>query len=210
MKKSMLFAILALVVYMISTVLLGVFAKPLNLIHDEEKTNFAINEKFHHVSITALTEGYCQMNIVETGKQELSFGKMNSEGKKPDYFVKNDTLYVKVVTVDVQNYNYIDISTGVLSSITVKGDENLNINTEMNGSVKEFLLSGSMALSFSSSRIDTLNIQLDNGTRISVDTCHINQMNLFHKKGAMINFNINRSPLPDIRQWDREMIIDTL
>ncbi|MEI6851847.1 MAG: hypothetical protein WCL06_03350 [Bacteroidota bacterium] len=210
MKKSMLFAILALVVYMISTVLLGVFAKPLNLIHDEEKTNFTINEKFHHVNITARVEGYCQLSITEGGKQELSFGKMNSEGKKPDYYVKNDTLYVKVMATDAQNYNYIDIASGVLSSVTVRGDEDLYLNTEMNGSVKEFLLSGPMSLSLTGSRIDTLNIHADNKTRITVDTCQINQMNLFHKKGAVINFNISRSPLPDIRQWEKAIVQDTL
>jgi hypothetical protein len=162
------------------------------------------------VSITAHVVGYCQLNIVEGDKQELSFGKMNGESKKPDYYVKNDTLYVKVMAVDAQNYNYIDISTRILRSITVKGDENLNINTEMNGSMKEFLLTGPMALSFNSSRIDTLNIHMDSKTRISVDTCQINQMNLFHKKDAVINFNINRSPLPDIRQFEKDIVPDSL
>ncbi len=210
MKKSILFAGMAMLVYLISTSLIGVWAKQLHLIHDDEKTSIPFTEKFHHVSISANVEGYCQLNIKEGNHPELSFGKSSNDGKKPEFYIKNDTLYLNLVGRDIKSYNYLDIKTGPLSSITAVGNKNLILYVEMDGSQKELILSGPLSLSVGSSRIDTLNIHSENKTQISIDTSNIKQLNLFHKKGEVIDFNIGRTPMPEIRQFDKALVPDSL
>jgi hypothetical protein len=206
MKKSILFACLALLVYLISTILLGVWAKQLNLIQDDTQTSFPIKEKFHHLNIAINTEGYAHLNITEGSDQNISFKNLPGGKDKPEYKVVDDTLYVKMNTLDQKGYYTIIINAVSLRSVLVRCKENLNVAMEMNGSVKNVILGSGVDVNFNSCGIDTLNIQTGAFGHISIDTCRINMLNFYQQKGQQFNFSINRSPMPEINQFDERII----
>ena len=202
MKKSMIFALLAMLVYLLTNILMGVFARQLGLIDDEKQSSFVIKEKFHHLNVNIEINGYCQLNITEGFSPTLSFEGISGSKIKEEHFVKNDTLYFSVVDTADRRYQHINITTGSLESITISSKNETNVSALSRSDVLQVLLKGKVSYSQYNSRIDTLNIMEGNARQISLDSCSIGYLNIYHNKANKINLNISRSPLPVIRQLD--------
>jgi len=206
MKKSILFASLALIVYLLSTILIGMSAKQLKLIDNQVQNRVPVKDSFHYLKIKKDMKNYCSINITEGTSQYLSFGKSFENRTKPDFFVRNDTLNLNILNSEFDSYSVIDVNTDTLRGITISSNNNMNVEIQMGGNVKNVLLYGNMDISFRSCHIDTLNIQSGTYGRISIDTSQIKMLNLYHNKNSLINFNINRSPLPEIRHYDETIV----
>jgi hypothetical protein len=206
MKKSILFASLALLVYLISTILLGVWAKQLNLINDKVQTSFAIKEKFHHLDVNMNVNGYCQMNITEGFSPILNFENVFGNKIKAEHYVKNDTLFVSMFDTTARVYQHIDLTTASLESIKISSQNEMNVSALSQSGVLKVILNGKVTYSQYNSDIDTLNIFEGNAKGISVDSCSIRCLNIYHDKNKKINLNISRSPMPEINQFDESII----
>ncbi len=206
MKKSILFASLALIVYLISSILLGVWAKQLNLINDKVQSSFAIKEKFHHLDVTMNLTGYCQLNITEGFRPMLNFENVFGNKIKAEHFVKNDTLFVSMSDTTARVYQHINLTTASLESIKISSQNEMNVSALSQSGVLKVILHGNVSYSQYNSVIDTLNFIEGNAKGISIDSCNIRCLNIYHDKTKRINLNISRSPMPQINQFDEGLI----
>jgi hypothetical protein len=206
MKRSIIFASLALAVYFISNFLMGVWAKQLNLINDKVQTSFAINEKFHHLDVNMNLNGYCQLNITEGFRPMLNFENVFGSKIKAEHFVKNDTLFISMSDTTARVYQHIDLTTASLESIKIYSQNEMNVSALSQSGVLKVILNGKVSYSQYNSSIDTLNIMAGNAREISVDSSSIRYLNIYHEKTKRINLNISRSPLPVINQFDEGII----
>jgi hypothetical protein len=206
MKKSIIFTILAMLVYLLTNILMGVFARQLGLIKKNEIENsFVIKDKFHHLNVNVEINGYCRLNITEGFSPKINFENVYGNKSKTEHFVKNDTLFVIMGDTAANGYQPIDITTGRLASIKISSNNETNVSVLSRSGVLLVLLKGNVSYSQYNSRIDTLNILEGNARQISLDSCEIGYLNIYNKN-KKINLNISRSPLPVIRQLDEDII----
>lgn len=202
MKKSIIFTILAMLVYLLTNIFMGVFARQLGLIEKEIQNSFVIKEKFHHLNVNMEINGYCQLNIKEGFSSKINFENVFGNKSNTEHFVKNDTLFVIMGDTAANGYQHIDITTGSLESIKISSNNETSVSVLSQARVLQVVLNGKVSYSQYNSRIDTLNILEGNARQISLDSCEIGYLNIYHNKSKKINLSISRSPLPVIRQWD--------
>lgn len=206
MKKSIIFACLAMLFYLLTNIFVGVFARQLGLIDDQKQSSIPVKEKFHHLNVNMDINGYCQLNITEGISPIINFENVYGNKSKTEHFVKNDTLFVIMGDTTANGYQHIDITTGSLESIKISSKKELNASALSRSSVLQVILNGNVTYSQYNSRIDTLNIMEGDARQISIDSCNVGYLNIFHSKNKKINLNISRSPLPVIRQLDENII----
>ncbi len=196
MKKSTIILIIAILVYFSAHTVIALVINPDN--SDGILKSHKIDKAFHNIKIEVDHRAYFDFNIKEkTDTCEVSFF-----GKIPNINeiikVDNDTLKVKIDSLNCSELHIFNISAPELSSIKiVSGDNNYFTLSFIKGN-KTIDISGNPSITIEKSKLDTVNINAADSLRFSCYDCKFEVINI-NSKNNLNSVNFTNSIFGDIR-----------
>jgi hypothetical protein len=208
MRKSILFAILAMIIYLISTAMITVFMEKKPGMNLPSQKEIPVKEKFTNLKIVMNSDVYYNFDINACTGQATSklVKEENQKETKPEYLVNNDTLILNIGNEKNSRFLFLDINSCDLQSITVKGNKFLTVNLNLSGKTKSLNLNGAFSMNFETCYVDTLNILCKDINGITLNESQIKALNFYGPKSNLFHFEVNKGPIPTIHYFEEDSI----
>jgi hypothetical protein len=193
MKKSIIFAIAALVTYLLfagAVVISGGISK--NNKWTENTNHISLNEQVNILELSVNSAvGNNRINIVENP----AFTETKIDGVKNSGIIKGNKHDLRVIIDSSTLVNkVITITTPKLSTIYVQANHYTNISFSMKNSDRALFLDGNIYASIDNCNLTGLYVHLKNDAHIQFENSTIHQLQIY-SSNAQYNLNIYNSSI---------------